>query len=121
MASGAECQCEVSCCASSPPFWTLGKSRSSVDESIDCLASSTDPERFEVRRGLARSAAKVAARPRGRRRRGDMLFLAVEVVIVPLALSGGLESSLTTMTMVEREAVPQEKEHTAEGVLVGQS
>ena len=79
---------------------------------MDCLASSTDPERFEVRRGLARSAAKVAARPRGRRRRGDMLFLAVEVAIVPLALLAELESSLTAMTMVESERVPRGKEHT---------
>lgn len=50
---------------------------------MDCLVSSTDSERFELRRGLW-GAAKVDARPIGRWWRGDMLALPVDWAIEPL-------------------------------------
>ena len=66
---------------------------------MDCLASSTDPDMVELRRGLARSAAKAEDRPRGRCRKGDMLVLPVDFAVVPLALFGGLISSLTAIVV----------------------
>ena len=49
---GIECQCEDSLCVSKPEVCTLGRKRSSVEERMDCLASSTESEKLELRRGM---------------------------------------------------------------------
>ena len=97
--SGAECQCEDSLLVSSPAFCTLGRSKSSVDERMDCLASSTDSERFELRLGLCGSA-KVDARPSGRWWRGDMLALPVDWAIEPLEAVDPLVNELLSLVAI---------------------
>lgn len=54
-------------------FLTRGNNKSSVDDLMDCLASSIESEKLELRRCLRGfdMSAEVEARPRGRRRRGD--------------------------------------------------
>ena len=91
-ARGAECQWDGSQFVSSPPFWTLGSSRSSVDDFIEYLASSTESDILELLRGPAKSAAKVEARPSGRWRSGDMLLLPVDLAAIPFPLVGGVGS-----------------------------
>ena len=98
-ARGAECQCDGSTLVSRPPFCTLGRRRSSVDDFIECLASSTDSVILELLRGPTMSAAKVAARPSGRWRSGDILFLPVDLAVVPFALAGGFESSFIAIVV----------------------
>lgn len=66
---------------------------------MDCLASSTEPDIFELRRGLATSAAKVEAQPRGRCRKGDILLLPVDFPEAPIAPLGGLTSSFAAIFM----------------------
>ena len=50
-ARGAECQWDGSLVALNPPFRTRGSSKSSVEDLIDCLASSSDSVIKELRLG----------------------------------------------------------------------
>ncbi len=76
-ASGAECQFEGSSCDSSLGPYALGRRMSSVEERIDCCASSIESENMELRlrpEGLELSPS-VDARPGGLWRRLDGAFI----------------------------------------------
>ena len=92
-ASGAECQCEDSLLVSSPAFCTLGRSKSSVDERMDCS------ERLELRLGVWGSA-KVDARPGRRWRRGDMFAVPVDWATEPLEAVHPLVNGLLSFAAI---------------------
>lgn len=71
--SGAECQCDVSSWSPTSEPLGLGRIRLSVDEKMDCLASSNESENVELLlflKGFVMSA-NVEARPKGRNCKGD--------------------------------------------------
>ena len=78
-ASGTECQCEGSYSVKTSGLLALGRKRSSVVVLMDCPASLTESEKFEVRELVRRrlESEKVEERLIPRCRRGEMLERAV--------------------------------------------
>lgn len=89
-ASGVECQLDGSMLINESVFSARGRSKSSVEDLIDCLVDSTESEKVELRRFFKGCSANVVERPKGRCRRGDRLGRTVSIAaLATRVVSGG--------------------------------
>ena len=84
----------------------LGSSKSSVEDLMDCLASSTESEKVELRRCL--NGLEISAKAEGRGRKGDMLTRPIFERSFMTELVGHVEPSASAM--VDQEVAGRKKD-----------